>query len=166
MKIDVSKLSLSKETLIDEDVVFSSDEFKCHFPLLEVKTCHVHIKASRYDDFIDLFVSIKANVILQCSYTLKPFDSLISGSEEYHYASYVEDGDEETLIYQGNFINLDEMIFNLLSASIPLKPIAPNAKCPESGKGYRVINEDDYLKEKEDSYDSRFDALKDLEFDD
>lgn len=165
MKIDVSKLSLSKETLIDEDVVFSSDEFQCHFPLLEVKNCHVTVKASRYDEFIDLFVSIKANVVLQCSYTLKPFDSVIVGSEEYHYASYKEEGDE-TILYQGNFINLDEHIFNLLSASVPSRPIAPKAKRPESGKGYRVLSEDDYLKEKEEKYDSRFDALKDLEFDD
>lgn len=165
MKIDVSKLSLSKETIINEDVIFSPDIFVCHKPLLEVRKCHVEVKASRYDEFVDVFIAIKADVSLECSYTLKPFNSTVKGSEEYHYASYKEEGDE-TILYQGNIIDLDENIFNLLSASVPSRPIAPNAKRPESGKGYRVLSEDEYNKENEEKYDSRFDALKDLEFDD
>ena len=61
---------------------------------------------------------------------------------------------------------MDHYIFNLLSASVPLSPKAPNATAPKSGKGYRVLSEEEFLKEKEEQGNSQFDALKDLEFDD
>ena len=61
---------------------------------------------------------------------------------------------------------MDHYIFNLLSASVPLSPKAPNAKAPQSGKGYRVLSEEEFLKEKEEQGNSQFDALKDIDFDD
>jgi hypothetical protein len=60
---------------------------------------------------------------------------------------------------------MDPYIFNLLSASVPLSPKAPNAKAPKSGNGYRVLSEDEFLSEKEEQGNSQFDALKDLDFD-
>ena len=48
---------------------------------------------------------------------------------------------------------------------LPLSPKAPDAKAPTSGKGYRVLSEDDFIKEREEQGNSQFDALKDLEFD-
>lgn len=166
IKIDVSKLSYTKETILNEVVSFDPELYKCYPPLLEVKKCKVEAKIRRYEDFIYVSLLIKADVVLQCSYTLKPFDSKLKSNEELHFASYVEEGDDDLVIYKGNSIELDKYIFDAISASVPPSPKAPGAKLPESGKGYRVISSDEFIKEKENQTNSQFDALEGLEFDD
>ena len=166
IKIDVSKLSYTKETILKEVVIFDPEEFKCYPPLLEVKKADVNIKIRRYEDFVYVSMQIKANVTLQCSYTLKPFDTVLKSDEELHFAGYVEEGDDDLILYKGNSIELDKYIFDSISASVPPSPKAPGAKLPESGKGYRVLSSDEFIKEKEEQVDPRFAALDDLEFDD
>lgn len=166
MKIDVSKLIYTKENVFEETLSFDPEKFVCHPPLLEVKKVDVVAKVNRYEQFIYVDLNLKADVILQCSYTLKPFESKIKGQEELHFASYAEEGDDDIIIYKGNSIELDKYIFDVLSASIPLSPKAPNAKLPKSGKDYRVLSLDEFEKERANKVDHRFDALDGLEFDD
>ncbi len=165
IKIDVSKLPYSKEVILKENVVFDVEKFPCHLPLIEVKKAEVEARVNRYEDFIYVNLIVKADVILQCSYSLKPFESNVKGDEEMHFASYVEEGDDDLIVYKGNSIELDKYIFDLISASVPLSPKAPGAKLPSSGKDYRVISIDEFAKEKEEKSDPRFDALKDLHLD-
>ena len=165
MKLDVLKLPYTKVQTLTNDVTFDPEVFVCHAPLIEVKNCHVELKAQRFEEFIYVTISLKAKVVLECSYTLQHFETTISGTDELHFAPS-KDEDEDCIEYKGTSIELDQHIFNLLSASVPLSPKAPNAKKPVSGKGYRVISEDDFYKEKEETGNSQFDALKDLEFDD
>ena len=164
MKLDVLKLPYSKAYNVSEDMTFDPEVFKCHNPLIEVKNCHVELNAQRFEEFIYVTLSIKAKVVLECSYTLKHFETEISGADELHFAPS-KDEDEDCIEYRGTSIEMDSYIFNLVSASIPLSPKAPNAKAPTSGKGYRVLSEDDFVKEKEEQGNSQFDALKDLDFD-
>ena len=166
MKIDVGKLDYSKETLFEEEIVFDPEEFKCHIPLLEIKKAKVNAKVSRYDEFIYIKVNINADLLLQCSYSLVGFDYHLKESDELHFATSKEDGDDDIIVYKGNYIELDQHIFDIISSSIPLSPKAPNAKLPNDGKDYRIISDEELKKEKEQSFDSRFDKLKDLEFDD
>ena len=165
IKIDVSKLPYSKEVTLEENIVFDSEKYPCFLPLIEVKNALVLAKIRRYEDFIYVNLLVKADVILQCSYTLKPFPSSVTGDEELHFASYVEEGDDDLIVYKGNSIELDKYVFDLISASVPLSPKAPGAKLPKSGKDYRVISIDEFAKEKEEKNDPRFDALKDLDLD-
>ena len=165
IKIDVSKLPYSKEVTIKENLVFDAEKYPCFLPLIEVKNALVEAKVRRYEDFIYVNLTVKADVILQCSYTLKPFPSSVKGDEELHFASYVEEGDDDLIVYKGNTIELDKYVFDLISASIPLSPKAPGAKLPSGGKDYRVISFDTFAKEKEEKNDPRFDALKDLDLD-
>lgn len=164
MKIDIGKLVSGKENTFKEEVVLSAEKFSIYPPLLEVKKLEVEAKVHRYSDFIDVYLSLKADVVLQCSYTLKPFDAKLEDEDEIHFSNNIEDG-EDMQVYSGNFINLDPYIYNLLSASVPTSPKSPNAKLPESGNGFRVLSESEYIKDKEESYDSRFDALKDFDLD-
>ena len=164
MKIDVSKLTSLKENILSEDLVFDEASFPCYPPLLKVNSCHVDISAHNYEEFIDVNVSLKAEVVLQCSYTLKPFVTVIKAKDSMHFSNSEED--EDFIQYKGNLIEMDKYIFDLLSASIPSSPKAPGAKLPEDGKGYRIISEDEFKKEKEATGNSKFDALKDFEFDD
>lgn len=165
IKIDVSKLPYSKEVVLKESLVFDAEKYPCYLPLIEVKKAEVLAKVRRYEDFIYVNLLVKADVILQCSYSLKPFDSTVKGDEELHFASYVEEGDDDLIIYKGNSIELDKYVFDLISASIPLSPKAPGAKLPSGGKDYRVLSIDEFAREKEEKSDPRFDALKDLDLD-
>ena len=164
MKLDVLKLPYTKVETLKDDVSFDAEVFKCHAPLIEIKNCHVELNAQRFEEFIYVTLSLKARVVLECSYSLQHFETTISGSDELHFAPSKEE-DEDCIEYKGTSIDLDPYIFNLLSASVPLSPKAPNAKTPSSGNGYRVLTEEEFLKEKEETGNSQFDALKDLEFD-
>ena len=164
MKLDVKKLPYTKVQTLSEDISFDPEIFVCHSPLINVLSCHVELKAQRFEEFIYVTLSIKAKVTLQCSYSLKNFETEISGVDELHFAPN-KDEDEDCIEYKGTTIDMDQYAFNLLSASVPLSPKAPNAKAPKSGNGYRVLSEDEFLKEKEESGNSQFDALKDLKFD-
>ena len=111
MKIDVGKLVSTKENLFEEDVVLDVEKFKLLPPLLEVKKLHAKARIHRYQDFIDVDLKINADVVLQCSYTLKPFSSKLSDEDEIHFASY-DDGGDDIQIYKGNLIDLNPYIFN------------------------------------------------------
>lgn len=165
IKIDVSKLAYSKETTLDEVVTFDEETFKCYPPLLAVKQAKINAKVHRYEDFVYVNVAIKADVTLQCSYSLQPFDTVLKTVEEFHFAGYADEDDDDIIIYKGNSIELDKYIFDAISASVPPSPKAPGAKLPSGGKGYRVLTSDEFVKEKEEETDPRFDALKDIEFD-
>ena len=164
MILDVTKLSYTKAQNLKDDLTFDPEVFVCHTPLIEVKSCHVELQTQRFEEFIYVTISLKAKVVLECSYTLKHFETTINGTDELHFAPS-KDEDEDCIEYKGNLINMDYYIFNLLSASVPLSPKAPNAKTPSSGNGYRVLSEDEFLKEKEEGGNSPFDALKDIDFD-
>lgn len=164
MRLDVLKLPYTKVQTLEEDLNFDPEVFVCHAPLINVLNCHAELKALRFEEFIYVTLTVKAKVTLQCSYTLEHFETEISGTDELHFAPS-KDEDEDTIEYKGTSIDMDQYIFNLLSASVPLSPKAPNAKVPKSGNGYRVLSEEDFLKEKEEQGNSQFDALKDLDFD-
>ena len=126
MKIDVSKLVPTKENLFQEDVVLNEEKFRLLPPLLSVKTIHAIAKVHRYQEFIDVDLEIKCDVVLQCSYTLKPFDFKLRDHDEIHFSSY-DDGGDDIQIFKGNLIDLDPYIYNLLSASVPTSPKSPGA---------------------------------------
>ena len=164
MRLDVLKLPYTKTYSLEEDISFDPEVFVCHSPLVNVLSCHAELKAQRFEEFIYVTLSIKAKVVLQCSYSLQNFETTISGTDELHFAPS-KDEDEDCIEYRGTSIDMDYYIFTLLSASVPLSPKAPNAKAPKSGNGYRVLSEEEYLSEKEEAGNSQFDALKDLDFD-
>lgn len=163
MKIDVSKLSTLKENVFVEEIIFDNEKFKCYPPLLEIKKVNVELKVHNYQDFVDVNIKMTAKVVLSCSYTLKPFETTIHTSDEMHFGS--GEDDEDLIAYSGNFIDMDKYLFDLLSASIPSSPKAPGASLPKEGKGYRILSESEFLKEKKESGNSQFDCLKDLDLD-
>ena len=165
MILEVNKLNSSKQYISEEEVSFDADTYKCILPLIAVNSCSVTIKANRYDDFIEVMLCVKADLTLQSSYTLKPFNYELKTEEEYHFSSYQEDADDDFIIYKGNIIHLDELIFNLISASIPMAPKAPGETLQKVDGSVRVMSEEDYLKEKAEAVDPRFAKLDDLDID-
>lgn len=165
MILEVNKLTSRKPLVIKEDITFDADTYKCVFPLIEVKSAHVKLEATRYDDFIEVNLFVEADLILQSSYTLKPFNYKLKANEEYHFSSIKEDEDSDFIIYKGNYIKMDEYIFNLISASIPMSPKAKGETFKKDDGDIRFMSEEDYLKEKEEAVDHRFDILDELDLD-
>ncbi|MCR5333180.1 MAG: hypothetical protein K6E11_04110 [Bacilli bacterium] len=165
MILEVNKLVSRKPLVVDEDITFDADTYKCVLPLIDVKSCHVTMEASRYDDFVEVNIKVKADVILQSSYTLKPFNFKLNTSEEYHFSSIKEDEESDFIVYKGSIIQMDEYIFNLISASIPMSPKAPGETFKSDSGDIRFMSEEDFLKEQEKEVDHRFDKLDELEFD-
>lgn len=165
MKIDVSKLSLTKELKLVEQVSFDPERFSLHRPLLEVLNCSVTCKVQRFEEFIYVDISLVSKVILECSYTLKPFEETLRSNEQLHFAPTKDEDDDDLILYKGNIIDLDEYIFNILSAAVPLSPKSKGAKMKTEGQGYRVISEEELAKEMADKGNSAFDCLKDLDLD-
>ena len=162
MKININKLT-NKPLVIEEEVIVPED-FKCTLPLSSVKKITAKVTTSSFEDFVEVNLEIKADVVLQSVYSLNLFDSVIKSNEEYHFGNDVEE-DSDLIPIKGNFINMDEYVLNLLSASIPVAPKEKGDKIPDSGSGYRVLSEEEFNKEKENKTDPRFDKLKDLDFD-
>ena len=46
-----------------------------------------------------------------------------------------------------------------------LESLDKNSKLPDDGQGYRVLSEEDYLKEKENKIDERWSKLDELDLD-
>ena len=161
MKLDVARLPYQKQIEVTENVKFDAAKFVCHIPLVEVLSCTAKIKVQRFEEFIYVDLSIVSDVVLQCSYTLKQFRTTLKGNDELHFSSnLLDEEDDDIIVYKGTVIDLDEYIFNLLSACVPLSPKAPGAKIPEDGKGYRIISDEALSKEEKSS---PFDVLEDLD---
>ena len=165
MVVEVYKLINGHSLELKEDITFDSEYFVLTRPLLKINSCKVLAKIHQYDDFINVHLKVNANVILECSYSLQAFESNVSGEEELNFSTYESEEDEDFIIYKGNKIELDEYIFDLVSASVPLSPKAPGATLPKSGKGYRVISEDSLVEEEANKGNSKFDKLLDLDLD-
>lgn len=165
MILEVNQLTSSKLVNFEEDVSFDAEKYKCTPPLLSVNSCHVKVEASSYDDFIIVRLFVSADLTLESSYTLKPFPYKLKTNEEYHFTSTSTEEDDDFILFKGNKIELDVYVFNLICASIPISPKAPGETLPSGGEGYRILKEEDYLKEKEKEVDHRFDKLDELDLD-
>lgn len=106
---------------------------------------------------------ISFNCIVFSSYTNNPFETNIDVDDELFFTNS-PDFESDEMILVDDEIDLDEFVYSLFITSIPLNLHAENEKLP-SGKGYRVLTEDEFNNNKNDE-ESPFDKLKDLNFDD
>ena len=106
-----------------------------------------------------------AEVVLLDSYTNEPFQKKIVLDEE---ADLLEEDNQEAegYIIEGKEIDLSLLCLKMIRSSLPIKVLKPGSKLPKDGEGYRVLSEEDFQKEKENSYNPSFDALKDFDPDD
>lgn len=153
------------ETEINEDIVFSKETYVCSYPAKEIKSCHAKAVVSKFNDFTEVVVYVDAVVRVVSSYTLNEFDYKMHTSEEYHFGTVREDENSDITLYKGNEIKLDEYIFMLICASLPMALVAPGEKLPKGGNGVRVLTEKELAEEQENEVDPRFSKLDELDID-
>ncbi len=163
MKINRALLPLNKEVIQKEEIDFTKERFS---PSSNIKSIdHVEVEAHIFlsEDFLRINIKVKSKITAICAYSLEDVPLKVNFQEELHFTNEEDSLYEDAYLVKDNLFSLDEYILSFIISSVPVKVIKEGKKIPESGKGYRVLSEEDYLKEKSEKKVSPFDCLDDLE---
>lgn len=153
-----------KPLLLQGEIETKTMNVDAHQSLLAIKKVTVEAEVRGLGDIYEAQVTVDADVVLECAYTLEPIDYHLHFRDVITFSD-VETEDEDMMYVPGNEIELDPFIFGLLMVEIPTKIIKKGAKPPQSGEGYRVLSEKAFLSERNQKTDPRFDILDSLDFD-
>lgn len=151
-------LPIGKTVSFDEDMDFSSYRGD-QYHVRSISSCHLKLNVTNYDELIVLDFDIKGEVKTTCAYTLEEIPYFYKVKEVVELSG----NDEDEFEIKGENIDIDEIVLTLIVASVPMKVVKKGATLPKGGDGYRVLSEEDALKEKKSS---PFDVLDNLEVDD
>ena len=163
MKINRALLKDGVSKTFEDSIDFSSIELNPSH-IRKIVNCDVVAEAVEYDSLFYVKLHIKSLVIGVCSYSLEDVEINLNINDEITFSD--NEDDEDTYYSKDMLIDLDEYILGILLAHIPVKIVKKGAKLPKDGKGYRVLTQDEYEKEKEKEVDHRWDALDNIEIDD
>lgn len=162
MQINPYNFLENKKYQLEGDIDFSSTDLSAIFNLKKINNCHVDIDINNYENVLVLSLKIKANVTLVSSYSLKEFDKDLSINDTIDFSFNEEDEDSSFVIKDSNLI-LDKYILDIIITNIPSKVAMKGEKLPVGDESFRVISEDEYLKEKENQKDDRWSKLDDID---
>lgn len=145
---------------ISEDIDFSHESLNSSH-IRKIGLAKVKVTGKDYDELLVLNISIDADVIGVCAYSLEDVPLRVRINETLSF-SY-EDEDEDVFHIDEAIFDLNPYILSLIISEVPLKIVKKGAKLPSSGEGYRVLNEDQYNSETKNKKDSRWDKLDDIE---
>ena len=164
MKLNRAILPENKAETFEEEVDFSNYPFDENH-VRRIDACNVRVVAQDFGDVLQVQISGKAKVIASCSYTLDDVPMEVKFHDSFYFTDS-EDGVSEDCYYEPSVeIDLDPHILALILAEVPHTVVKSGAKLPKSGEGYRVLSEEDLLKEKSTKKNSAFDILDSIEFD-
>lgn len=160
MKINRAALTYGTPKQFEENVDFSSASLDPTH-IRKIENCVVKAKATDYESILRIELEINALVIGVCSYSLEDVELKLKINDELNFSD--DENDPDCYYSSDSIIDLDEYILGILLANVPVRIIKKGAKLPEDGKGYRVLSEEQYEKEKENSTDPRWSKLDDLD---
>lgn len=146
---------------VEDDIDFSLAKLDPGH-IRKISNTHVKVEGEEYDEIIYLSLDISCDVVGVCSYTLEDVPLHLHFKDSLEFSNEIKD-DEDIIYVDKPIFEIDEYILELIIAEVPLKLIKKGAKLPSSGVDYRVISEDEYLKEKSKKVDSRWSKLDDIE---
>ena len=167
MKVNRLLLKENKPEVLEEDIDFSKEFFDDNH-VRRIPSCHVKLTLTEYENILECLMEIKADVIASCAYTLEDVPLKVNVKEKLYFSSDEMDQDSEDIIYEpGNEILMDNYVLSYVIASVPHNVHKKGAKLPNDGKGYRVLSEEDFIKEKQtEKKPSPFDVLDDIDDED
>ena len=163
MKLNRAILPANKPQTFDEEIDFSSLKLDENH-VKKINKCSVKVIATEFGDVLQCSINGEADVIASCSYTLDDVPLHVNFKDTLYFSSEVI-GSQECYFEPGVEIDLDPHILALILAEVPHNITKSGASLPKSGNGYRVLSEDDYIKEKQNKKNSAFDILDTIEFD-
>lgn len=168
MKVNYQTLSRLHHIIEEEDIIYSLEQIKGIHSLIRIPFVHARVELSEDDGIVHAKFHIKADLVLECAYTLEEVDYKVNFHDELDFC-FIKDGyqeEDENLIYiEGSTLDLDNYILGLIITEIPMKVVKKGAKLPTNGKDYEVITEDEYYNRHKDKVDPRLSALDDFDVD-
>ena len=161
MQINPYNFLENKKYQLEGDIDFSNADLSAIFNLKKINNCHVIIDINNYENVLVLSIKINTNVTLVSSYSLKEFDKDLSINDTIDFSFNEEDEDSSFVIKDSNLI-LDKYVLDIIITNIPSKVAMKGEKLPVGDESFRVISEDEYLKEKENHKDDRWSKLDDI----
>ena len=160
----INRFSFTNNHLeIEDDVDFSLAKLdQSH--IRKIENTHVKVVGNEYDDLICLDLTIECDVTTVCAYSLEDVPLHLRFKDSLEFSNEISD-DEDIIYVDKPIFDIDEYILQLIIGEVPIKVIKKGAKLPSSGDSYRVISEEEYLKEKSKKVDSRWSKLDDIELD-
>lgn len=147
----------------EKQIVFEESLIRSKATLLDLKPVSVigHGRFSPTTDHLTLNLKIVGEMILPCALTLEPvpYPFVIETEEELSFI--LDEEDQGFWIIENKIVDLTEIVWQLICLEIPLKVIKEGASIVTSGKGWRLVSEEDKAKEKEDQIDPRLAKLQD-----
>ena len=113
MKVLVSDIKKEKSPIIlKEEIKYLPEQYSHVFSLNKIKKVEVEAKCSNFGDIVEIYFEIKADLVLQCSYTLEDVDYLMDVEETLEFS--FEPINEEIIEIEGNEIDLDEYVLSII----------------------------------------------------
>ena len=163
MKLNRAILPANKPETFDEEIDFSSLKLDENH-VKKINKCSVKVIATEFGDVLQCSINGEADVIASCSYTLDDVPLHVNFKDTLYFSSEVM-GSQECYFEPGVEIDLDPHILALILAEVPHNITKSGATLPKNGNGYRVLSEEDYVKEKQNKKNSAFDILDSIKFD-
>ncbi len=138
--------------------------FKEDALLKKINNCKGTITLNKAENTLIINFNILCNINITSSYTGVPFNKEIKIDDTLYFTN-TKSLDSDDIIFVKDLIDLDYYVYSLLITSIPVDAHKDGEKLPK-GKDYRVLTEDEYLKEKASSGSNAFSALNDIDFGD
>lgn len=159
MRIVWHELKPGKPLVLKETLTFPKESYEQVFNLRNLKEVLATVKAENFGQFIQLTAHVVAKTELVCSYTLESVNQDVEGEEVRVFSDELEGEDVEP-IPNGNEMELDDWMLQVVIAHVPMKVIKPGAKLPEFD-GVEVLSEEEFLQREAEKEDPRFAKLKD-----
>lgn len=155
-KLAKASLIANRTLRFQNDTVFR--EFSLPYPILKVLKCHYECKVAKIGDYAQAEYDIKATLVVADSRDNVPFEKKIAFVENFDILNE-EDNAGEGFIVSESEIDLDELAFRAICSFLPIRLTRPDSPLPESGKGYRVLSEEEKQKETAEKPNPAFAAL-------
>ena len=151
MKLNRATLPEQKSQTFTEELDFSKQTFDENH-VKRIESCSVTVVATEFGDVMQCVISGKAHVVASCSYTLEDVPLDVKFHDSFYFTDSKDD-EAEDCYYEPNVeIDLDPHILALILAEVPHNIVKNGAKLPKSGNGYRVLSEEDFIKENKNGF--------------
>ncbi len=160
MRINILRLREQEVLKIEETIDFSSHEQI--YPINKMSKVDVVLYAKKVLGYIYVDFKFKANVNVQCSYSLEYFNYTTNVNDSIIFCIDKDVHDEESVLVLGHYINLDEYIYNLIVSSLPLKLVKKGANISYKDDFVKIVKDKQFKNEPKQA-SSPFDKLDDID---
>lgn len=147
---------------IDEDEVYSPEDFASTYPVRGIEKCHVKGSFWLEEGKIFATLSVQATLLLEDSNTAERFRKKVSPSMDFQILDD-EDGEGEGFIVPGPVIDMAQLALLVIRFSLPSKVVKKGSKRPQGNGDFRLLSEEEAEKTMDEYRSSPFDALQNIE---